>query len=209
MNNVYNKDNQFFPSRNGTPQDPRMMRLSDKAKQLILEYEALRLMPYDDHHPDAKTRLIKHVPGATIGVGHLIPKNEFDRFVNGISHDEAMALFEQDLETKAIKPVQNMVKVKLTQNEFDALVMLCYNIGSENDTKHIGLYYSSVLKIINGESSGDLKASWYTYVKSQSRPMRGLAGRRVSEYNAYLKGIYKRVEVSKPDWKNGTWVNKY
>ncbi|MCG4112058.1 hypothetical protein KBJ29_09580 [Campylobacter jejuni] len=55
----------------------------------------------------------------------------------------------------------------LAQNEFDALVILCFNIGIDNFKN------SSVAKIINAEKTGykTLKEAWIAWNKSQNKVM--------------------------------------
>ena len=89
--------------------------------------------------------------------------------------------------------MRNYVKVSLTQNEFDALVMLAFNIGTRDNLNHKGLYYSTALKVINGESPEDLDRAWMQFVYSRGVRMKGLVNRRKSELNVYHKGIYIKL----------------
>ena len=67
--------------------------------------------------------------GATIGYGHLIKPNE--DFRNGISESKATELLRADIAT-AERAVRDKITVPLSQNQFDALTSLAYNIGSKN-----------------------------------------------------------------------------
>lgn len=62
----------------------------------------------------------------TIGFGHKLLPGE--AFPNGVTPAQAEQLLFQDTE-KAQRAVRDNVKVPLTQNQFDALVSLVYNIG--------------------------------------------------------------------------------
>jgi len=63
----------------------------------------------------------------TIGYGHLIKENE--DFGEGIPDDQADALLAHDVKV-AENVINANVKVPLTQNEFDALVMFTFNVGN-------------------------------------------------------------------------------
>ena len=64
----------------------------------------------------------------TIGVGHLIRADE-PHLVNAVLTDEQVKdLLKNDLKWCS-EAVEGAVKVPLTQNQFDALYSLCFNIG--------------------------------------------------------------------------------
>ncbi|WP_038912042.1 glycoside hydrolase family protein [Dickeya dadantii] len=166
-----------------------LMSPSSQCIYLMKQYEKLKTKPYDDQ-TGRETTFWK--VGATIGYGHLISENEFERYKQGIALSEADTLFAQDI-SRFILAVRNFVKVDITQNEFDALVMLSFNIGIKDRQRHRGLYYSTVLKIINGESSENIDNAWMRYTISQGHQMRGLVNRRRSELNVYHKGNYIKL----------------
>lgn len=119
---------------------------------------------------------------------------EFLKYKNGLDEATARKLFEQGLDFY-VKKVNQYLRADITQNEFDALVMLAFNIGVGNpkSRRHIGLYFSSVLKIINGESTGDIDKAWIAYSNSQGHFMRGLLNRRRSELNVFHNGVYIKL----------------
>lgn len=61
----------------------------------------------------------------TIGFGHVIRAS--DRFQEPISVAEATQLLHTDVEV--YESAVNSLKLELSQNQFNALVSLCYNIG--------------------------------------------------------------------------------
>ncbi len=104
------------------------MQLSDKGRKLLEGREGCRLNVYHD------------VRGlATIGVGHLIKAGE--RFTT-LTQQEADDLFKKDVQ-KYVDNLNKVVNVSLTQDQFDALVSLSFNIGIA------GLDHSSVLRAVN------------------------------------------------------------
>lgn len=69
----------------------------------------------------------------TIGYGHLVHLgncngSEPEEFKRGLTEDEAIALKRQDAR-RFVGAINRLVTVPLTQNQFDALVSLVFNIG--------------------------------------------------------------------------------
>jgi lysozyme len=76
----------------------------------------------------------------TVGVGHLVTKSELSNgyvlvgdkkipLTGKLTDSEVSLLLEKDL-TKFVEEVNSSIKVSLNQNQFDALVCFCYNIGT-------------------------------------------------------------------------------
>ncbi|EOI9703350.1 glycoside hydrolase family protein, partial [Campylobacter coli] len=169
-------------SENNTQE--KITHLSNDGQNLLKNIEKLRLKPYNDQNGKEITSYVK---GATIGYGHLIGQNEWDLYKNGITLQEADKLFKSDL-LPFENAVKNSINSSLAQNEFDALVILCFNIGIDNFKN------SSVAKIINGEKTGykTLKEAWMAWNKSQNKVMQGLINRRNAEYKLYIQGGYEK-----------------
>ena len=124
--------------------------------------------------------------GATIGYGHLI-KNSED-FKNGISEYRATELLRADIAT-AERTVKDNITVPLTQNQFDALTSLAYNIGARNFAN------STVVKYINNPNFHssvypNLESAWKAWNRSQGAVSNGLINRRQHEWDMYSRGIY-------------------
>lgn len=170
------------PTQNLHPE----MKLSAEAINLLKSIEQLKLKPYDD-----QTGLTtdKWVQGATIGYGHLIQKNDWNLYKNGITGTQADQIFDNDL-APFEKAVNDVIKVTMSQQQFDALVILSYNIGVSAFTS------SSVAKLVNNPNDKTiyptLEDAWKYWNKSQGKINRGLINRRNAEWNIYTKGIYKK-----------------
>ena len=119
--------------------------------------------------------------GATIGYGHLIKSGE--NFTKGISEAKATELLRADIAT-AERAVRDNITVPLSQNQFDALTSLAYNIGTKNFAN------STVVNYINNpnfhsSTYPNLESAWNTWNKSGGHVMTGLSNRRNQEWNMF------------------------
>lgn len=164
-----------------------MMRLSQKGEKLLKDIECLSLFPYDDQKGIKSAPIKNYCVGATIGYGYLIPPQEWNKYKDGITLEQAQKLFEYKISFYE-KGVRDNIKVPLEQNQFDALVLLCYNIGVRNFST------SSVCKIINGLKGNynTLEDAWMAWTKSQNKVMQGLINRRNAELDIFYKNEYHR-----------------
>ena len=105
------------------------MHLSAEGLALIKQFEGFRGQAYAD------------VAGiATIGYGHrILPAQSFP---DGISEAEAAALLASDVR-EAERAVDSLIKVALTQGQFDAQVDFCFNLGAGR------LVRSTLLRALN------------------------------------------------------------
>lgn len=160
--------------------------LSQKGINLLEAIESLRLKPYDDQ---TGKEISQWVQGATIGYGHLIGKSEWALYKNGITKAKAEQVFKSDL-SPFEKAVNDAITVKVSQQQFDAMVILAFNIGV-NAFKN-----SSVAKLVNNSkaktSYKTLEDAWKVWNKSQGKVSNGLKNRRNAEWNIYTKGVYKQ-----------------
>lgn len=125
----------------------------------------------------------------TIGYGTIRINGTPVRMGMTCTPEEAERWLKQDLSVfeKAVnKAIGN---VETTQNEYDAMVNLCYNIGAANFTS------STVLrKHLAGDRIGAAKAfeMWCKVtVNGQKVFNQGLFNRRKRESDMYLRGIYQ------------------
>jgi GH24 family phage-related lysozyme (muramidase) len=144
------------------------MKTSQVGVNLIKSFEGLMLKAY------------KPVPTEyywTIGYGHYgSDVKEGQR----ITASQAEEMLKHDLGKYEYSVNQN-VKVKLNQNQFDALVSFCYNVGSE------ALRTSTLLKKVN---VGDFKSAsleFDKWVHGGGKVLPGLVTRRKAEKALFLK----------------------
>lgn len=157
------------------------MKTSSIGRRFIANLEAVRLEVYLDQ-----------AGLETIGVGHLLTDEDkrTGRFSNGITYEEAMELFSEDLVAYE-RAVDRHVIVLLTQAQFDACVSLTYNIGVTSFAR------STVLKRINALEDEDLRDQWVKWNKVRSAgrlvESRGLTRRRLAEWKLFTQGDYGDV----------------
>ena len=148
---------------------PEAMSISSKGIDLICEFEGKRLTAYDDG-----------VGIWTIGFGTI-------KYPNGVrvkkgdtcTLEQAKEYMRYDL-IEFEHTVNDSVKVLLTQNQFDALVSLAYNIGSN------AFKSSTLVKKLN---AGDYKGAadqFNVWVNAGGKRMQGLVNRREKEKVLFL-----------------------
>jgi lysozyme len=118
--------------------EENIMAIAKSTLSFITKEEGLRNKAYKD----SKGLL-------TIGVGHLIKADEKHLLTATLTDEQVEELLQSDLRW-CQDAVDNHVKVPLTQNQYDALYSLCFNIGETNFRK------STVLRKVN---ENDLKGA--------------------------------------------------
>ncbi len=150
------------------------MKKSEHGTQLLAEWEGFRNEVYDD---------AAGLP--TIGVGHLLTKNERDSgkiiikgqavdYTQGLSDQEVLDLLAQDLE-RFEAAVNDAVQVALNQNQFDALVSFAFNVGTQ------AFKSSTLLKKLNQGLHDEVPAQLRRWNKAGGKVIQGLINRREKE----------------------------
>ena len=154
------------------------MKISEQGKQLLSEWEGFEAKVYKD------------AAGlATIGVGHLLTKQELETgkilidgsaidFSDGLSQSQVIALLGQDL-LRFEQAVTKNVTVDLNQNQFDALVAFCFNIGTSGFAK------STLLKELNQGNYDAIPIQLKRWVKAGGQTVAGLVNRRNHEIDLW------------------------
>ena len=167
------------------------MKMSNKGINMLKRFEGSvkigdKHVIYDDETGKPVNTNTPLPKGATIGYGHLIKSGE--NFKNGITESVATELLRSDI-AMTERAVKDSITVLLSQNQYDALVSLAYNIGTKNFAN------STVVKYINNPNIKDatyptLESAWKAWNKSGGKEMLGLSNRRNQEWNMYNRGIY-------------------
>ena len=101
-----------------------------------------------------------------------------------ITAAQADAILAVDL-AKVYEPaVSRHVKVPLTTNEADALILLTYNIGEANLAK------SDLLRCLNSGDKAGAAAGFSHFTTSHGKQLAGLVSRRATERTIFLTGTY-------------------
>ena len=151
--------------------------LSRKGAAFIAHFEGFRPTLYDDP-----------VGHCTIGCGHLVhhgPTNgsEPDEFKRGITRERALELLQQDAETAATE-IARSVKVKLNQQQVDALISFAFNVGNG------AFHESTLLKLLNTGDFASVPAQLGRWTKAAGRDLPGLVRRRDAEGALFRDGTY-------------------
>lgn len=174
---------------------PVEMRLSENGIKMLLAKESTRR--------DGRGRHIMYndaVNNATIGYGHKVhdgpigldPESEMP-FKGGLSEEEAMALFSKRL-PEYERPVNENIEEPMLQREFDAFVLLAYNIGSG------GFRDSPVTEKFNGRDKPGAIKAFNHHIRGWKRDelgrrvkhivLPGLVNRRNEEAHLFETGEY-------------------
>ena len=117
----------------------------------------------------------------TIGYGHVITDN--DKIIPPITEKQADDLLKQDIKT-AENAVNLLVKIPLTQNEFDALVCFVFNVGVGSFQKSTLLLFLN--KKLMDKIPNQLKQWNKITVNGIKKVSNGLVNRRQEEVKLFL-----------------------
>ena len=148
---------------------PESMSVSNKGVDLICEFEGKRLAAYDDG-----------VGVWTIGFGTIkYPDGNRVKKGDACTLEQAKEYMRHDL-IEFEHTVNSSVKVPLNQNQFDALVSLAYNIGSN------AFKSSTLVKKLNTGDYQGAADQFNVWVNAGGKRMQGLVNRRDREKLLFL-----------------------
>ena len=148
------------------------MNVSKAAIALIKHHEGVRSRPY-------------RCPANlwTVGVGHLIGdgKSLPDSWNRTFSQEEIDGILKSDLRRFELGVNKLLPNVPLKQNEFDALVSFCFNLG-------LGCFQRSTIRqaLLRGNKEAAME-SLVKYCRAGGKILRGLQTRRLDE-----KALFER-----------------
>ncbi|WP_114413912.1 lysozyme [Kosakonia sp. AG348] len=148
-----------------------MMQISDKGIALIKQFEGLRLTAYQDGVGvwTIGYGWTQPVDGKSIRAGMTIKEETAERLLR-----TGLVCYEGD--------VSKLVKVKLTQGQFDALVSFAYNLGAR------ALSTSTLLKKLNAGDYRGAADEFLRWNKAGGQVLTGLTRRREAERALFLDG---------------------
>ncbi len=145
--------------------------------EFIKQHEKLKLQVYQDTSGND-----------TIGYGHLITAGE-DVLRGGITEPQAEQLLRNDIHSAEFI-VNKIIKVPLTQDQFNALVSYAFNIGGGN------FQDGDLQKLINSNAGEDaIRKHWTTHwITSNGIFTQGLLNRREDEADLFFSPVYYHVK---------------
>jgi lysozyme len=151
------------------------MQISDKGLRLIKHFESCRLKAY---------RCSAGV--LTIGWGHTGPDVKPGMQITMQRADELLAIDVR----RFVEDVNSLLRVNVTQAQFDALVSFAYNLGSDIDADTIaeGLGDSTLLRKLNAGDFLGAAAEFPKWNKAGGKVLNGLTKRRLVEQKLFATG---------------------
>lgn len=137
------------------------MQISEKGIELITRFEGFSATPY-----------ICPAGKMTVGYGHVIDNKK--QLSYPISEKQAKLILLQDVNI-AERAVRRLVRVPLTQGQFDALISLIFNIGVQAFEK------STLLKLLNSNEIDAVANEFSRWTYSKGQKLEGLVARRAAE----------------------------
>lgn len=150
----------------------KITKIGTKGLDLIKSFEGLKLKPY---------LCPAKVP--TVGYGSTFYEN--DKKVKltdpSITEQRASELLLDSLRSFE-KYVDSYCRDDINQNQFDALVSFCYNLGPAN------LKSSTLLKKANANPNDEtIRDEFMKWTRSSGKILKGLVARRQAESDLYFK----------------------
>ena len=148
------------------------MIVTNDAIKLLHKYEGLVL---DAYLCPAK------IP--TIGYGNTFYEDGSKvKMGDKITKERAIELFENVLENNFASQVKRLIKSRVTNNQFSALVSFAYNVGVGN------LKRSTLLKLVNSNPNDPaIRNQFIRWNRAGGKILLGLTRRRESEADLYFK----------------------
>lgn len=145
------------------------MKISENGLNLIKEFEGFSSVAY---------LCPAKIP--TIGYGNTFYANGTKvKLGEQISKTNALELLELVVNKDFADKIFPLIKVKVSQNQFDAMVSLAYNIGVGNFSK------STLLKKVNSGDFDGASNEFLKWNKSGGKELLGLTRRRKREHDLF------------------------
>jgi lysozyme len=138
------------------------MQLSDAGLNLIKRFEGFRAHTYFDL-----------ADLATIGYGHKLQPGEL--FPDGITEPLAAKLLANDVRAAELA-VERLVRIPLSQPQFDALVDFVFNLGAGR------LQRSTLLRMLNAGDYASASGQLLLWDHAADKEILGLKTRREAEF---------------------------
>ena len=145
------------------------MKFSDNGLDLLKQLEGFRAKPYADSGGKM-----------TVGYGHLIiPGDGVGGNDDVITTSKATELLSGDV-SRTVGAVNNGVTNIITQNQFDALVIFAFNVGTGAFSR------STLLRMLNAGDPKGAAEQLLRWDRVGGVPNAGLRNRRLAEQKLFL-----------------------
>lgn len=160
------------------------MQLNQAGLKLIKDFEGFRAKAY-----------LCPAKVWTIGYGHTSAAGD-PKVVKGmtVTRAEAVEILKRDL-AKYEGAVKRAIKKTMNENEYAAMVSLCYNIGPGAFAK------SSVVKFFNAGKKQEAANAFGKWIKANKKILPGLVRRRAAETALFLTPVKGKIAELSPSEK--------
>jgi lysozyme len=151
------------------------MKLNKKGIEMMHKYEGLKLTAY-----------LCPAKVWTIGYGNTFYEDGTKvKQGDKITKERADQLFINITNKNFAEPLLKLIKVKLNENQFSALVCFAYNVGTG------ALAKSTLLKKVNiNPNDLTIRNEFLKWNKAGGKVLNGLTKRRESEANLYFENVF-------------------
>lgn len=160
----------------GVSAQEQQLKTSKDAVAILKKYEGFSAKPYWDYAQ------------WTVGYGTKCPDDRLEYYkTHGITEAEAESLLQvyiAKFENELYK-FMDRTGVKLSQQQFDALLLFSYNCGSS--WAYSGLLYNAV---VSGATGNDVIYAFSRWCNAGGEIKLSLLKRRLRDANMYLNGVY-------------------
>jgi lysozyme len=146
------------------------MNIEQSTINLLKRFEGVKLQAYQDS-----------VGIWTIGVGNTYYEDHTPVKKGDVITQERADSLLKLIATSFGEHINKLVTVKLTQNQFDSLVSICYNIGKGNFSA------STLLRLVNKNPNDPaIELQFQAWSRAGGKQVQGLLNRRNAEYKNFI-----------------------
>lgn len=160
----------------GVSAEEQQLKTSPEAIVILKKYEGFSAKPYWDYAQ------------WTVGYGTKCPDDRLEYYkTHGITEAEAESLLQVYIAKfeNALYKFMDRTGVKLSQQQFDALLLFSYNCGSAWSSS--GLLYNAV---VSGATGNEVIYAFSRWCNAGGEIKLSLLRRRLRDANMYLNGVY-------------------
>lgn len=155
----------------------QQFEVTQRAVDFIAQYEGMALVPYKDTLANPPILTVCHGVTSRIAPGWVVAGKLY-------SVDECNAK-EAELLDKVAKQIRPLIKVPISQLQFESLLSFTWNLGAD------ALAKSTLLRKINANDCFGASQEFDRWIRSGGRVYKGLITRRDAEQGNFIKHCTK------------------